>query len=456
MIINQNKINQFIDDAQTLTDQELINMINKNYEEFTYQDIANLLSIENENQLKLIFQKANEIKQDIYGNRVVIFAPLYISDYCANNCTYCGYKVTNKFPRRKLNDDEIRAEVKVLEQAGHKRLALEVGEDLENCSIDYILNAIDVIYNTSSDKQNIRRINVNVAATTVEDYKRLKNAQIGTYILFQETYNKQRYEKYHISGPKADYDYHITAFDRAMEAGIDDVGGGVLFGLSDYRAEVLSLLMHNKHLENKHGVGFHTVSVPRIKKAEGMEIKNFEHAITDAQFKKIVAILRIALPYAGLILSTRESKALRDELIHYGVSQISAGSATGVGGYSAENSNRNNKQFTTADDRSPQEVIEKLVDENLIPSYCTACYREGRTGDRFMQLAKSGQIKNVCQPNALLTLLEFALDYDNPELLTKIERLIEREIENIPHEKIKARTIKSVERIKNGERDLFL
>ena len=409
-----------------------------------------------ENDLNEIYSLAGTIKKDIYGKRVVVFAPLYVSDYCVNNCVYCGYKRDNKFNRRRLTMDEVAQEVKILEQMGHKRLALELGEDPVNAPIDYVLECLDTIYKTQNNNGEIRRVNVNIAATTVENYKLLKEKGIGTYILFQETYHKPSYDKMHPKSLKGDYNYHLTAFDRAMEAGIDDVGAGVLFGLADPRFEVLGLMMHNAHLEEKFGVGFHTISVPRLQEAKGVTLENYPHLLDDKMFKKIVAILRIAVPFTGLILSTRETPAMRKELLKYGVSQISAGSSTGVGGYKEREEGREVKQFKTNDERSPIEILKELLSDGYIPSYCTACYRKGRTGDRFMSLAKSGNIKYVCEPNALMTLLEFTLDYGDEELYQKSLEIIDTEVENIEREDIKKLTKESMEKMKKGERDFYL
>ena len=352
--------------------------------------------------------------------------------------------------------DEVAQEVKILEQMGHKRLALELGEDPVNAPIDYVLECLDTIYKTQNNNGEIRRVNVNIAATTVENYKLLKEKGIGTYILFQETYHKPTYDKMHPKSLKGDYNYHLTAFDRAMEAGIDDVGAGVLFGLADPRFEVLGLMMHNAHLEEKYGVGFHTISVPRLQPANGVSLVNYPHLLDDKMFKKIVAILRIAVPFTGLILSTRETPAMRKELLKYGVSQISAGSSTGVGGYKEREEGKEVKQFKTNDERSPIEILKELLSDGYIPSYCTACYRKGRTGDRFMSLAKSGNIKYVCEPNALMTLLEFTLDYGDEELYKKSLEIIDKEVENIEREDIKSLTKESMEKMKKGQRDFHL
>lgn len=421
------------------------------------EEVSVLLQIEDEAQTKEMFEIAGEIKKSIYGNRVVVFAPLYVSNYCVNNCTYCGYKRDNKFPRRRLTREEIQEEVKLLEKMGHKRIAFEAGEDPVNCTMDYVLDAIDAVYLTENKNGAIRRINVNVAATTVENYKKLKEAQIGTYILFQETYHKPTYEKVHPKSIKGDYEYHLTAFNRAMEAGIDDVGGGVLFGLSEPKFEVMAIMLHNIHLEKEFGVGFHTISVPRLKPAEGVDRNAFPHIIDDIMFKKIVTIIRLAVPYVGIILSTRESAEMRRELLKHGVSQISAGSCTGVGGYQEEElSGKKVDQFLIEDHRSPLEILKELIDEGHVPSYCTACYRKGRTGDRFMSLAKSGQIQNVCHPNALMTLMEFILDYGDEELYSKGEKFILNEVVKIEREDIKKLVENNLEKLKNGERDLYI
>lgn len=423
----------------------------------THLEIAKLIQNDSKEATELLFKVAGEIKQKIYGNRVVIFAPLYVSNYCVNSCTYCGYARSNDFKRRKLTDAEIQEEVKLLESMGHKRIALEVGEDPVNCDIDYVCHAIDTIYATENKNGNIRRINVNIASTTVENYKKLKARDIGTYILFQETYHQPTYEQVHPKCLKGDYDYHLTAFDRAMQADIDDVGGGVLFGLADYKFELMGLMLHNDHLEEEFGVGFHTISVPRLQKAEGMELNEFPHIVTDEEFKRIVSIIRLAVPFTGIILSTRESAAMRKEVLNYGVSQVSAGSCTGVGGYKEEaESGKKVDQFEVADHRTPLEIIKELMRDGFIPSYCTACYRSGRTGDRFMRLAKSGQIHNVCQPNALMTLQEFALDYGDSELKQLVDDVIKAEVQNIEKENIRELTVTNIDKIKDGERDLFV
>ena len=458
MFINHEYIYKILEETKNPSNEQIKEVLNraKNREGLDYKDIAILLQAEDEKDLKEIYSLAGEIKKDIYGKRVVVFAPLYVSDYCVNNCVYCGYKRDNKFNRRRLTMDEVAQEVKILEQMGHKRLALELGEDPVNAPIDYVLECLDTIYKTQNNNGEIRRVNVNIAATTVENYKLLKEKGIGTYILFQETYHKPTYDKMHPKSLKGDYNYHLTAFDRAMEAGIDDVGAGVLFGLADPRFEVLGLMMHNAHLEEKFGVGFHTISVPRLQPANGVSLENYPHLLDDKMFKKIVAILRIAVPFTGLILSTRETPEMRKELLKYGVSQISAGSSTGVGGYKEREEGKEVKQFKTNDERSPIEILKELLSDGYIPSYCTACYRKGRTGDRFMSLAKSGNIKYVCEPNALMTLLEFTLDYGDEELYKKSLEIIDKEVENIEREDIQSLTKESMEKMKKGQRDFYL
>lgn len=459
MFIKHDYINNLIKESTAPSTEEITALLDKaeRKEGLNHQDIAKLLHVEDPALLERMYSVAGQMKRDIYGNRIVVFAPLYISNFCVNNCTYCGYKLENDFPRRKLSREEIQQEVITLEKMGHKRLALEVGEDPVNCDIDYVLDAIDAIYTTKNENGSIRRINVNVAATTVENYKKLKAADIGTYILFQETYHEPTYKAVHPRSVKGNYDYHLTAFDRSMEAGIDDVGGGVLFGLADYMFEVIALMMHNEHLEKEWGVGFHTISVPRLKKAEGMDLSEFPHIIDDEIFKKLVAIIRIAVPFTGIILSTRESQEMRKEVLKYGVSQISAGSCTGVGGYKEQEMlGKSTNQFSVEDERSPLEVLKELVDDGYIPSYCTACYRQGRTGDRFMQLAKSGSIQHVCGPNAMMTLMEFMLDFGDDEILKKGEKLIQAEIDKIQRDDIKEMVVKNIERIKKGDRDLFI
>ncbi|MFZ5354339.1 MAG: [FeFe] hydrogenase H-cluster radical SAM maturase HydG [Bacillota bacterium] len=458
--INEEKIHSIIEASKNIEKSELEAIIEKAEKAYglTIEETAKLLNTDDPGVMGRIFKAAHSIKEKIYGKRVVIFAPLYVSNYCVNSCKYCGYGCNNSITRKKLTREQIVEEVRVLEAMGHKRIALEAGEDPINCTLDYILDAIKTIYEIKFENGSIRRINVNIAATSVEEYKRLKEAQIGTYILFQETYHRETYGKMHEKGPKHNYDYHTTAFDRAMEAGIDDVGAGVLFGLYDYKFEIIALLMHAQHLEEKFGCGPHTISVPRLKPAEGVNIKDYPYLVNDEEFKKIVAVLRLAVPYTGIILSTRENPKLRDEIINYGVSQISAGSCTGVGGYKNEAGEAvcDTAQFNVEDHRSPDEIIQGLCSSGYIPSYCTACYRQGRVGDRFMQLAKSGNIQNVCQPNAILTFQEYLLDYASPETIAIGEETIKKHLEEIKNEKIKELTKQRLEEIKKGKRDLYL
>lgn len=402
-----------------------------------------------------IFQLAEQIKKDFYGNRIVMFAPLYLSNYCVNGCVYCPYHTTNThIVRKKLTQEEIRREVIALQDMGHKRLALETGEDPVNNPIEYVLESIKTIYSIKHKNGAIRRVNVNIAATTVENYRKLKDAGIGTYILFQETYHKESYEKLHPTGPKHDYAYHTEAMDRAMEGGIDDVGIGVLFGLELYRYEFAGLLMHAEHLEAVYGVGPHTISVPRIRRADDINPDTFDNGIDDDTFAKLVACIRISVPYTGMIVSTRESQKCRERLLHLGVSQISGGSRTSVGGYvEPELPEDNSAQFDVSDTRSLDEVVNWLMKSGYIPSFCTACYREGRTGDRFMSLCKSGQIQNCCHPNALMTLQEYLEDYASTDTKAIGEQLIRQEIHNVPNEKVREIVLKNLEQIKQGQRD---
>ncbi|MCL6639444.1 MAG: [FeFe] hydrogenase H-cluster radical SAM maturase HydG [Firmicutes bacterium] len=423
------------------------------------EEAAVLLQAEDAELLEKVYRTARDIKERIYGRRLVFFAPLYISNYCVNNCLYCGYRRDNGFVRRKLTIPEIMEEVKVLENMGHKRIALECGEDPGHCPVDYVVEAIEAIYSVKERNGSIRRINVNIAAATVEDYRRLKEAGIGTYILFQETYHRPTYALMHPSGPKTDYDWHACAMDRAMEAGIDDVGLGVLFGLYDYKYEVLAMLLHALHLEEAFGVGPHTISVPRLRPAQGVDLTTFPYLVSDAEFKKIIAVLRLAVPYTGMILSTRERAGFRDELLSVGISQLSAGSCTGVGGYQAAKekgpAGDGAPQFHVEDQRSLDEVIRSVCRSGYIPSFCTACYRSGRTGDRFMALAKTGQIQNVCQPNAILTFGEFLQDYASPETRQAGEEAIARHLEYINSPAVKREARHRLEQINEGARDLF-
>ena len=421
----------------------------------SHREASVLLACELEEENEKIFALAEQIKKDFYGNRIVLFAPLYLSNYCINGCVYCPYHGQNKhIPRKKLTQEEVRREVIALQDMGHKRLAIEAGEDPTHNPIDYILECIRTIYSIKHKNGAIRRVNVNIAATTVENYTKLRDAGIGTYILFQETYNKENYEALHPTGPKHDYAYHTEAMDRAMQGGIDDVGLGVLFGLEQYRYEFCGLLMHAEHLEAVHGVGPHTISVPRICPADDIDPGTFSNAINDDIFAKLVACIRIAVPYTGMIVSTRESQKSRERVLHLGISQISGGSRTSVGGYAEEELPEDNSaQFDVSDRRSLDEVVRWLMELGYVPSFCTACYREGRTGDRFMSLCKSGQIQNCCLPNALMTLKEYLTDYAAPETRAVGDRVIARQLDGIPNEKVKQIVTERLERIAHGERD---
>jgi 2-iminoacetate synthase len=464
--------NEFIDDREILESISAARALVKDRAEIekilekamecrglSHREAAVLLEIDDDETLGKMFLTARKIKEKIYGNRIVLFAPLYLSSYCVNNCKYCGYRCANKVGRHQLSQDELRKEIRALEAMGHKRLLLEAGEDDETCPIDYILKCIKTIYAEKFENGAIRRVNVDIAATTAENYKKLKDAGIGTYILFQETYHKPTYLDMHC-GPKRNYEWHTEAMDRAMLGGkIDDVGIGPLYGLYEYHYETVALLMHAEHLEAVVGVGPHTISFPRLLPAEGVDYNSFPYLVKDRDFKKLVAVIRLAVPYTGMILSTRESSEFRKELLEIGISQMSAGSSVGVGGYAkratVDGSGVEEKpQFDLADHRKPVDVIKGLVKDGYVPSYCTACYRQGRTGDRFMPLAKSGQIGNFCLPNALLTFEEYLKDYADDELKELGQQMIDREIENIPNEKRKAKALEYLARIRKGERDL--
>lgn len=421
----------------------------------THREASVLLACEMPDKIQQVYALAEQLKKDFYGNRIVMFAPLYLSNYCVNGCVYCPYHAKNKhIARKKLTQEEIVKEVMALQDMGHKRLALEAGEDPVNNPIEYILECIKTIYSIQHKNGAIRRVNVNIAATTVEEYRMLKEAGIGTYILFQETYHKESYEQLHPTGPKHNYAYHTEAMDRAMEGGIDDVGLGVLFGLERYAYEFAGLLMHAEHLEAVHGVGPHTISVPRVKRADDIDPDTFDNGIDDEIFAKIIACIRIAVPYTGMIISTRESKEVRERALHLGVSQISGGSRTSVGGYCEEEpEDENSEQFDVSDKRTLDEVVHWLMDLGYIPSFCTACYREGRTGDRFMSLCKSGQIQNCCHPNALMTLKEYLEDYASPDTKKIGEALIQKELGNIPKEKVREITVHHLQEIEKGNRD---
>ena len=420
----------------------------------THREASVLLACEIPEKIEQVYDLAEQIKKDFYGNRIVMFAPLYLSNYCVNKCIYCPYHQQNKtIPRKKLTQEEVKAEVIALQDMGHKRLAIEAGEDPLNNPIEYILDCIHTIYSIKHKNGAIRRVNVNISATTVENYRKLSEAGIGTYILFQETYHKETYEKLHPAGPKHNYAYHTEAMDRAMEGGIDDVGLGVLFGLDLYKYEFAALLMHAEHLEAVHGVGPHTISVPRVKKADDIDPAQFDNGISDDIFCKITACIRVAVPYTGMIISTRESAELRENIIRLGVSQISGGSRTSVGGYQEEERPHDTEQFDVSDQRTLDEVVNWLMSAGYIPSFCTACYREGRTGDRFMSLCKSGQILNCCHPNALMTLKEYLEDYASEDTKKKGEALIKKEMEKVTNPKVKEIATQRLHLIEQGIRD---
>ena len=463
--IDREYIENLLDDAKNASGAFISRALDKAAmgETLLHREIAALLLTENPEHIRRIYDIAGNIKKRIYGSRIVMFAPLYVSDYCVNRCAYCSFNHAHNFNRRKLTMDELREEVKILEKMGHKRLAIEAGESDTECPIDYIIECIKTIYDMKFEKGEIRRINVNIAATTIDNYRKLKAANIGTYILFQETYHKPSYDKVHLAGPKKNYEWHLTAFDRAQEAGINDVGGGVLFGLYNPYFEVMGLLLHNEHLEKKYNAGFHTISVPRLCPATGININNFPNLVDDKTFAKIAAVIRIAVPFTGMILSTRENHDMRKLLLQLGISQISAGSSTEVGGYTGEKNKGAQPQlgvrtqFLVNDDRSAISIISELMDDGYIPSFCTACYREGRTGDRFMSLAKSGEIGNVCLPNALMTLCEYSMDYGDDAFKEKIVNIINREILHITNEAMRQKTIENIWKIQNNyRRDLYI
>ncbi|MBR1571407.1 MAG: [Lachnospiraceae bacterium] len=461
------KAEEFIDDEEILetlayadankNNVELIDSIIAKAKEtkgLTHREASVLLACDIPEKNEEIFKLAEEIKKEFYGNRIVLFAPLYLSNYCINGCTYCPYHGKNKtIPRVKLTQEQIRQEVIALQDMGHKRLAIEAGEDPVNNPIEYILESIKTIYSIKHKNGAIRRVNVNIAATTVENYRKLHEAGIGTYILFQETYHKESYEQLHPTGPKHDYAYHTEAMDRAMEGGIDDVGLGVLFGLDKYRYEFAGLLMHAEHLEAVHGVGPHTISVPRLCPADDIDVDEFDNTISDDIFAKIVACIRIAVPYTGMIVSTRESQKTRERVLHLGISQISGGSRTSVGGYTTEERPEDTTQFDVSDRRSLDEVMKWLIDMDYVPSFCTACYREGRTGDRFMALCKAKQIQNCCLPNALMTLKEYLEDYASEETKAAGLKLIEKNIPDVTNPKAKETLELRLKKIEEGERD---
>lgn len=437
---------------------ELINKIIEKAREkkgLSHREAAVLLMCNNEEKNNEIFELAKNIKEDFYGNRIVLFAPLYLSNYCINGCVYCPYHAQNKhIPRKKMTQEEIKKEVIALQDMGHKRLAIESGEDPINNPIEYILESIKTIYSIKHKNGDIRRVNVNIAATTVENYKKLHEAGIGTYILFQETYNKEKYERLHPTGPKHNYNYHTEAMDRAMQAGIDDVGLGVLFGLENYLYEFIGILMHAEHLEAVFGVGPHTISVPRIRKADDIDPSSFENGIDDETFKKIVAVIRIAVPYTGMIVSTRENKDVRKEVLALGVSQISGGSKTSVGGYSKpEAEDEDSRQFEVNDNRTLDEIVNWLMELGYLPSFCTACYRSGRTGERFMSICKEQQIHNFCQPNAIMTLKEYLEDYASEQTKQIGNKAIEKELKKLPENSQKEIVLSNLEKIHEGSRN---
>ena len=462
--INDEKIKQTLAFAEAhKNDLALMNEIlakGREYKGLSYAEAATLLECEDPDIIQQIFDLGKEIKEHFYGNRIVMFAPLYLSNYCVNGCVYCPYHGQNKhIPRKKLTQEEVKQEVIALQDMGHKRLAIEAGEHPKENPIEYILDCIKTIYSIKHKNGAIRRVNVNIAATTVENYKKLKDAGIGTYILFQETYNKEAYEQLHPSGPKSDYAYHTEAMDRAMEAGIDDVGCGVLYGLNNYKYDFVGMLMHAHHLEKTYGCGPHTISVPRIRPADDIDPETFDNGVPDDIFKRIVAVLRIAVPYTGMIMSTRESAKTRRECLEIGITQISGGSRTSVGGYGDDLDedggfdSEGTAQFDVEDRRTLGEVVDWLIDLGYVPSFCTACYREGRTGDRFMSLLKSGQIANCCQPNAMMTLKEFLIDYASEETKAKGDALIEEKLSLIPNEKVREICRQHLKEIENGNRD---
>ena len=457
--IDHNEILETLDFAEKNKDNvQLIDEIIAKAKErkgLSHREASVLLSCNIEEKNQEIYRLAEQIKKDFYGNRIVMFAPLYLSNYCVNGCVYCPYHAQNKhIPRKKMTQEEIKREVIALQDMGHKRLALETGEDPVNNPIEYILECINTIYSIKHKNGAIRRVNVNIAATTVENYRKLKDAGIGTYILFQETYHKESYERLHPTGPKHNYAYHTEAMDRAMDGGIDDVGLGVLFGLERYKYEFAGILMHAEHLEAVHGVGPHTISVPRIRHADDIDPSAFDNGIDDDTFCKIVACIRIAVPYTGMIVSTRESKEVRERVLHLGISQISGGSKTSVGGYDEEDyTEEDSSQFDVVDNRPLDEVLNWLMEIGYLPSFCTACYREGRTGERFMEICKSKQIQNCCHPNAIITMKEYLEDYASKKTKKTGDKLLEQELSNIENDVTRRKTTEILKEIENGKRD---
>lgn len=452
-MINEKEIFNILEDAKNINEEEVLKIIEESKEGFglSLYETAVLLNVENDNQIHEIFQAAKMIKEKIYGKRVVLFAPLYLTNKCVNNCLYCGFRVANKdLVRKTLSLEEIVEESKALEDQGQKRLLLVAGEHPVDSNIDYVVDAIDKIYKNS----DMRRLNINAAPMEVENFKKLKKAGIGTYQCFQETYHRDTYKRVHPQGLKANYDYRVSVMDRCMEAGIDDLGMGVLYGLYDYKFDTLALLQHAEYLEDKYGCGPHTISVPRLRPAPGSGISEVEYPLTDKEFKKLVAVLRLAVPYTGIILSTRESRKLRDELLDLGVSQFSAGSSTSPGGYK-DREGHDADQFYTSDERNLDEVVSCICESGYVPSFCTACYRVGRTGEQFMNLVKEGKMKSVCSANALLTLKEYIEDYASSNVDKNARRIIEQLIEEIDNEKVKKEVYKRIKDIENGKRDLY-
>lgn len=453
MIIDEKRIEDILESSKEINQYKIDNILEKakNGKGLSLEETAILLNVEDEKNTNKIFNIAKDIKEDIYGKRIVLFAPLYLTNKCINNCLYCGFRIDNKeLPRKTLNIKEVIEEAKALEKSGQKRLLLVAGEDNISAPLDYIIDTIGAIY----DNSDMRRLNINAAPMDKEDFVKLKEAEIGTYQCFQETYHKKTYQYVHPTGPKSDYDYRLTVMDRAMEAGIDDLGMGVLYGLYDYKFDTIALLMHAEYLEKKYNCGPHTISLPRLRPAPGAKVEEVEYPITDDEFKKLVAIIRLAVPYTGIILSTRESTKLRDELLDLGVSQLSANSSTSPGGYK-ENRKHNSDQFYTSDERSLDEVVKSISDTGYIPSFCTACYRVGRTGEEFMKLVKVGKMKSICKSNALLTLKEHILDYASDETKESAQKIIDNLSDTIENEKLQDELNERLKRMKNGERDLY-
>jgi 2-iminoacetate synthase len=457
-VIDEDRIYRNLEGGKGKSREEVLAILEKAQEAkgLEPEEAAVLLQAEDPGLRGEIFQTARGVKTRIYGKRLVLFAPLYLSNYCVNNCRYCGFRRDNRaLPRKRLEMEEIRVQVRELERLGHKRLLVEAGESSLS-DMDYVEEAIATIYDTKINNGEIRRVNVNIAATTVDHYRRLKAAKIGTYQLFQETYHRATYEAIH-EGPKRDYERQVLAQDRAQEAGIDDVGLGVLFGLYDYKFEVLALLFHARHLEERFGVGPHTISVPRFRPAPGVDFP-LSHPVSDEEFKRLVAVIRLSVPYTGMIISTRESQEMRAEAFSLGISQTSAGSRTSPGGYGSKEEKEGGElsaQFEIADHRSPDEVIRSICELGYLPSFCTACYRRGRTGKEFMDIAKPGEIQHLCGPNAVLTFKEYLLDYATPETREVGEGTLARHLEEITNPGLKEKTQERIQEIEGGKRDLY-